>query len=99
MAMTGKYGPIYAFYVFPQILHFGTIFLWQTISGSIGNVKYGCTSFDGRFTDTRQKLIIRSSCIFCIEFHVLNESFGIGYSIYGTFDNFILGGVELVFNV
>ena len=99
MAMSRNNCFINTIHMIYQIFNFRTIFFGQTISCSIRNIHYRSTGLDHRFNYACQILIISSSCIFCIELHIIYKTTGIFHGCYRTFYNFFTSRIEFIFNM
>ena len=86
-------------YMLHQVFNLIAILVGQTETCRIGNVHHRGTSLHNSLHHASQILIIRTACIFGIEFHILNILLRILYSGYGTFDDFLWSGVKLISNV
>ncbi len=99
MTVCGKYGIVYAFYIFHQEFNFFAIIPRQAISCCVGDIYHRSAGFDHRFYHARQINIIGTTCIFAVKFNIFHVFFGMFYSSYCPFENFFLGGIKFMFNM
>ena len=88
-----------AIHMIHQILDFGTILIWQTVTGGIRNVDNSSTCLDDSLYHASQIFIIGTTSVLCVELHILNILLGILDSSHGTLDNFLAVGIELIFDM
>ena len=99
MTVSRNTGIFNTIHMLHQILDFSTIFLRKAITGSIRNIHNRSTSLYDRLYHASQILIIRTSSILRIEFHILDVFFSILYSSNSTLDDFFTIRIELIFDM
>ena len=82
-----------------EIFYLLTILVRRAEASCVGNVADGSASLRYSFYDASQVLVVRTASIFSIELHVFHVLFGVLHSSYGTLDNLLRSGVELVADV
>ena len=82
-----------------QIFDLRSIFVRQTIAGRIRNVHYCSTCLNYSFHHTSQIFIVRTTCIFCIELHIIHVTTSILHGSYCTLDDFLTIGIEFILDM
>ena len=82
-----------------QVLNFLTVFVRKTIARGVWNVANRSTSFHNSIDDACQIFVVSTTCVLCIEFHILHVTLRIFHSSSGTLNDFLTCGIELILDV
>ena len=82
-----------------EVFDLRPILVGEAIACGVGNVDHSGSGLDDSFDDFSEVLIVGASGILSIELNVIDILLGISYGPYGTLEDLLTGGVELIFNM
>ena len=97
VAMGGKDGFVNTVNVLHQIFYLLTIFTRQTIARRVGDVDHRGSCLDDGFHDAGKIFVVGAASILSIKLHIFHIALGVFDGGYGTLDDFLAGGIELIF--
>ena len=82
-----------------EVLDFLSVLRRQAIASGVRNVDHRCPRLDDRLDYPGEILVVRSSRIFGIELHVVDEPACVLHGRHRALDDFLAVGVELILDV
>ena len=99
VAMGRDDGLVYVRNIIHEVFYLSSILRRKAVACGVGDINHCGTGLDDRLDDSCKIFIVSAACILCIELHIVNEPAGIFHCRYGTLKDFLLIGIELIFNM